>query len=843
MKRAKYLFLGTVSAISIINASESPEFIFAPNIPVYVPFKSELHSLIEERDVSSNKKEPVSQDLRAKINEEFSRLATAELDHIAAKAAVYQQRGKQIKNPPISNDEYSSDIEYVIRPAQHVDKKKEKHVDNHTQWRGAYHSYDLTKTREHLSLHNAEQDKAEISKLISLFEKESFGTSDGASQPLFQDRMCLAILANRPKSVLSVKNSSLKTAHNDPRAVVIKGAWAPQWSRKGSDGKYSKVDSYREPRKYVRYCLIKWREAGFPEEKEKWQNKVIDILEQEEKTGRHVPYRELRETLRESDKRVKRIHELQQSHPNARIYEATHDSDLTGLRAQTDGSPNTPALGLYSYYEQTLAKYFQEHQKLPEIATTGYRAVYEPERYLKIKKVNESEDEAKAYYAWVYQAIEDDRYARAAASKEDFRASYVSEPNALFLVPSGHTKIPYGFLGNEEDAVKIGEYNKYSPRESLQVLKQIYQSNTNASILFDPKHPVWMKVPKRMLQYKGAKTDFDIKKFGSFNYDTDIFDVPNMGKARNFAKQISQTPFVPRDYAITLYSQFAFSGQTKIKKPNEIWNRLVIEMLKLNDEERPFDDLAAVNIATKISDNFGHGIGKIILNIAKNMAASRKEHSNAFFGEGAAPERSSRTLARAAISGSLYKGIVVPEIAKGYEKEYIRFLSGTLIYRPDPKSDAEKIELPIRDLANPIGTPFDLQECGVSNQHLNIATGYRKGIISGNESKLEVWVAPRFLIERELATTAGHFKEIIDNWSRQEAVGLFWTWGDWNSLCLYEYNVVFARWGSNLTYAYNAAQFSERYAYMRRNGKHPLSTARKQYKMYDLEGKFQIIFD
>ena len=802
MRSAKYLFLGTVSAISILYASESPEFIFAPNIPVYVSFKSELHSLIEERDANPNKKELVAQDLRAKINEEFSRLATAELDHIAAKKAVYQQRGKQIKNPPISNDEYSSDIEYVIRPAQYVDKKKKKHVDNPTQWRGAYQSYDLTKKREHLSLLNAEQDKAELSKLIGLFEKESFGTSDKASQPLFQDRMCLAILSNRPKSVLSVKNSSLKTAHNDPRAVVIKGAWAPRWElRKKGVGKINNA-AYTEPRKYVRYCLKKWWEAGSPEEKEKWQNKVIDILEQEEKTGRHVPYRELRETLRESHERVKRIHELQQLHPNARIYEATHDSDLTGLRAQTDGAPNTPALGLYSYYEKILTQYFKENNKLPDISTTGYRAVYLPEQYLTIKKVNESENEAREYYAWVYQAIEDDRYARAAASKEDFRASYVPEPNALFLVRRGDTKIQYGFLGNGEDVAEIGKINTYFPRESLQVLKQIYQFNINASILFDPKHPVWMKVPKRMLRYKGSKTDFDIKKVGSFNYETDSFDVPNMENARNFAKQIAQTPFVPRDYAITLYSQFALAGQTKIKKPNEIWKRLVIEMLKFNDEERLLDDPAAVNIATKISDNFEHGIGETILNIAKSMAAARKEHSNAFFGSGGAPERSSRTSVRTAISGSLYKGIIVPEIAKGYENEYIRFWNGKLIYKPDPQSDYGIVELPISDLANPLSAVFDLSRCGDINDCLSISTGYKKSKTQENEQKVEVWLAPRFLIGREILITARHFQRMIDSWPKEEPVGLFFTAGDWDNLSWYDYNVVSKTWGDSLRKAF-----------------------------------------
>ena len=57
MRTATCLFLGTVSAISIICASESPEFVFAPNIPAYVPFESTLHSLVEERKEHLSKKE------------------------------------------------------------------------------------------------------------------------------------------------------------------------------------------------------------------------------------------------------------------------------------------------------------------------------------------------------------------------------------------------------------------------------------------------------------------------------------------------------------------------------------------------------------------------------------------------------------------------------------------------------------------------------------------------------------------------------------------------------------------------------------------------------------------
>lgn len=141
----------------------------------------------------------------------------------------------------------------------------------------------------------------------------------------------------------------------------------------------------------------------------------------------------------------------------------------------------------------------------------------------------------------------------------------------------------------------------------------------------------------------------------------------------------------------------------------------------------------------------------------------------------------------------------IPKIAKAHESQYIRccaighgenylqFLKGVLVYKPKPGSDVGKIELPIAKLANPLGGTFDLSQCGDSGQYLNIATGYRKQQLPANSNKLEVWLAPRFLIEKQLHTTAGHFKDIISSWPSGNIVGLFYTWGGWDALDRYEY--------------------------------------------------------
>jgi hypothetical protein len=131
--------------------------------------------------------------------------------------------------------------------------------------------------------------------------------------------------------------------------------------------------------------------------------------------------------------------------------------------------------------------------------------------------------------------------------------------------------------------------------------------------------------------------------------------------------------------------------------------------------------------------------------------------------------------------------IIIPEIAKGYEEIYQRFLRGKLIYKPDPNSDQGKIELPIAALANPLEGTFDLSRCSDTGKYLSISTGFRTGKKPENANKVEIWLTPRFLAERVLNNTAAnHYLRSITtpgNWDAAEApVGIFWTWGGWDNL-------------------------------------------------------------
>jgi hypothetical protein len=126
--------------------------------------------------------------------------------------------------------------------------------------------------------------------------------------------------------------------------------------------------------------------------------------------------------------------------------------------------------------------------------------------------------------------------------------------------------------------------------------------------------------------------------------------------------------------------------------------------------------------------------------------------------------------------------VPIPPVARGFEAIYQRFLNGVLIYRPKPDNDAGMIKLPIAALRNPLESTFDLSKCGDIGQYLSISTGYRKRVNPANANKVEIWIAPRFLIDAGLKGDAKHFQAIAGSWAPDAPVGIFWTWGGTNNL-------------------------------------------------------------
>lgn len=130
--------------------------------------------------------------------------------------------------------------------------------------------------------------------------------------------------------------------------------------------------------------------------------------------------------------------------------------------------------------------------------------------------------------------------------------------------------------------------------------------------------------------------------------------------------------------------------------------------------------------------------------------------------------------------------VVIPDIARGHKEVYHRFLKGKLIYKPDPNSDVGRKEFPIAALANPLEGTFDLSGCRDAAQHLSISTGFRRAVNRGNSNKLEVWIVPRFVIDKDPVAQAyardlgginaltGQPFAVLYNWGVWDNVSWFW---------------------------------------------------------------------
>ena len=134
--------------------------------------------------------------------------------------------------------------------------------------------------------------------------------------------------------------------------------------------------------------------------------------------------------------------------------------------------------------------------------------------------------------------------------------------------------------------------------------------------------------------------------------------------------------------------------------------------------------------------------------------------------------------------------LVIPEIARGYEAIYERFINGKLIYKPNKENDVGRVELPISDFLargqNPLESTFDLSSCGDARQDLSISTGYRR-VVKSEFGKWEVFITPKFLIEINRGSSASHYTEILGE--QVSPFAFMQNSSEWDDLNKYWYHV------------------------------------------------------
>jgi|JI61114C2RNA_FD_contig_51_405928_length_1070_multi_2_in_0_out_0_1 hypothetical protein len=117
-----------------------------------------------------------------------------------------------------------------------------------------------------------------------------------------------------------------------------------------------------------------------------------------------------------------------------------------------------------------------------------------------------------------------------------------------------------------------------------------------------------------------------------------------------------------------------------------------------------------------------------------------------------------------------------------------KFYNGKLIYRQNPNSDNGKIELLISGLNHPFKGEFDLSNFGDIEKNLSINMGYRNRVKKKNKERIEIWLSPWFLIEKNINTTTKDINNIFPKeLSLTSPIVIFWTLGKWDRLDSYDF--------------------------------------------------------
>lgn len=128
----------------------------------------------------------------------------------------------------------------------------------------------------------------------------------------------------------------------------------------------------------------------------------------------------------------------------------------------------------------------------------------------------------------------------------------------------------------------------------------------------------------------------------------------------------------------------------------------------------------------------------------------------------------------------------IPRIANGCEEIYLQFLNGMLVYKPNKDNDIGRKEFRIRDLTNPLSGVFDISRCGDSASYLQISTGFRTAVNPANRNKIEVWIVPQFVLQKNPRAKA--FYGFLTNRPerRDKLFAILYNWGGECDLNVYD---------------------------------------------------------
>jgi len=239
------------------------------------------------------------------------------------------------------------------------DSKKEGEIKRGQIQRKRYRPSDLTRKNQCLP-----RNQALLANFIGLCERESFARTDYGSIQATEKRLSIVIGLNMLHSLSTKKNNTLRKAVNYlvQSSLSIKKFgffWQGVWLEKklGDTTKEFiwEIVSYKRVHDF--YRQLKRRNPRLSKEFRK-------KIEHPDTLNYQVPYREIRETIKDDKTTRKLVRQFRKFSQNSPIYLAIMDSDAVSLQSGE--------LGCYSVYGKMIEDHYEKYGKPLEIASVGY---------------------------------------------------------------------------------------------------------------------------------------------------------------------------------------------------------------------------------------------------------------------------------------------------------------------------------------------------------------------------------------------------------------------------------------------------------------------------------------
>jgi hypothetical protein len=313
-----------------------------------------------------------------------------------------------------------------------------------------------------------------LGSFFNKFLDEAFATSKQSSQEITPQRIKIAILLNRMRSVQEATNEEFFNVYDDlPKILehkVIISLWEPQWVKREitKSGQTKCVPArFEEVMQYYK---------DLEAENNKLAHAFLQIQEYQFLNS-IVPYRELRDKLLKDKATTSLVKSFRASQPKSPVYIAFMDTDLISLRTSNKGT--------FSCYEEAIIKSSEVLHGL----TSGYSV-----------SVRQNPNAA--------MAADFDLASRRGLASVFSLAPYYPEPNALIRVLDNQDTLEVSFPGISS----IGHAKYTSPQEMPLLIESIIKQRFNNSykqaspyFQFIMQGDIETTLPDRFLQNRKKK--------------------------------------------------------------------------------------------------------------------------------------------------------------------------------------------------------------------------------------------------------------------------------------------------------------------------------------------------